>query len=72
MNKHRYSTHQSLLIQYNGARSSPADQTVYKQKYIVNYDETNISGVNSKPAYCILFRLGRNDEIRKGYLSTGY
>ena len=28
------------------------------------------SGVNGKPVYRILFRLGRNDEIRKEYLST--
>ena len=27
-------------------------------------------GVNGKPAYHILF--GRNDEIHKEYLSTGY
>ena len=30
------------------------------------------SGVNGKPAYHILFRLGRNNEIHKEYLSTGY
>ena len=31
-----------------------------------------ISGVKGKPVYRILFHLGRNDEIRKEYLSTGY
>ena len=31
-----------------------------------------ISGVNGKPVYRISFRLGKNDEIRKEYLSTGY
>ena len=31
-----------------------------------------LSGVNGKPVYRISFRLGRNDEIRKEYLSTGY
>ena len=30
------------------------------------------SAVNGKPLYCILFLLGRNDEIRKEYLSTNY
>ena len=30
-----------------------------------------ISGVNGKPVYRNSFRLGRNDEIRKEYLSTG-
>ena len=30
------------------------------------------SGVNGKPVYRILFHLGRNDEIHKEYLSTGY
>ena len=30
------------------------------------------SGVNGKPVYGISFRLGRNDQIRKEYLSTGY
>ena len=30
----------------------------------------NTSGVNGKPAYCILFNLGRNDEIHKEYLSA--
>ena len=30
-----------------------------------------ISGVNGKPVYRISFRFGRNDEIRKEYLSTG-
>ena len=30
------------------------------------------SGVNGKPVYRFLFRLGRNDEIHKEYLSTGY
>ena len=30
------------------------------------------SGVNGKPVYSISFRLGRNDEIRKEYLSTSY
>ena len=30
------------------------------------------SGVNGKPVYRISFRLGRNYEIRKEYLSTGY
>ena len=29
------------------------------------------SGVNGKPVCRISFRLGRNDEIRKEYLSTG-
>ena len=29
------------------------------------------SGVNGKPVYRNSFRLGRNDEIRKEYLSTG-
>ena len=32
----------------------------------------NISGVNGKPVYRISFCLGRNDEICKEYLSTGY
>ena len=32
----------------------------------------DISGVNGKPVYHISFRLGRNDEIRKEYLRTGY
>ena len=31
-----------------------------------------ISGVNGNPVYRISFRLGRNYEIRKEYLSTGY
>ena len=31
-----------------------------------------VSGVNGKPVYRISFRLGRNDEIRKEYLRTGY
>ena len=30
------------------------------------------SGVNGKPVNCISFCLGRNDEFRKEYLSTGY
>ena len=30
------------------------------------------SCVNGKLVYRISFRLGRNDEIRKEYLSTGY
>ena len=30
------------------------------------------SGVNGKPVYRISFPLGRNDQIRKEYLSTGY
>ena len=30
------------------------------------------SVVNGKPVNCISFRLGRNDEIRKEYLNTGY
>ena len=30
-----------------------------------------ISGENGKQAYHILFRSGRNDEIREEYLSTG-
>ena len=30
------------------------------------------SGVNGKLVYRISFRLGRIDEIRKEYLSTGY
>ena len=30
------------------------------------------SGVNGKPVFRISFRLGRNDEIRKEYLTTGY
>ena len=34
--------------------------------------EIEASGVNGKPVYRISFRLGRNDEIRKEYLSTGY
>ena len=29
------------------------------------------SGVNGKPVYRNSFHLGRNDEIRKEYLSTG-
>ena len=28
--------------------------------------------MNSKPVYRISFRLGRSDEIREEYLSTGY
>ena len=32
----------------------------------------SVSGVNGKPVYRISFRLGRNDEIRKEYLRTGY
>ena len=31
-----------------------------------------VSGVNGKLVYRISFRLGRNDEIRKEYLRTGY
>ena len=30
------------------------------------------SGVNGKPVFRISFHLGRNDEIRKEYLTTGY
>ena len=30
------------------------------------------SGVNGKSAYRILFCLGRNDKISKGYLNTSY
>ena len=35
-------------------------------------EKLSASGVNSKPAYRISFHLGRNYEIRKEYLSTGY
>ena len=35
-----------------------------------SYLFTSASGVNGKPVYRNSFRLGRNDEIRKEYLST--
>ena len=35
------------------------------------YDTPSVSGVNGKPVYRNSFRFGRNDEIRKEYLSTG-
>ena len=45
--------------------------------FIIIYNAVNlfcikISGVNGKPVYRISFRFGRNYEIRKEYLSTGY
>ena len=40
--------------------------------HIFTYSQLNVSGVNSKPVYRISLCLGRNDEIRKEYLSTGY
>ena len=36
------------------------------------YNSLINSGVNGKPVNRISFCLGRNDEIRKEYLSTGY
>ena len=39
--------------------------------HLPSYLATCISGVNGKPVCRISFRLGRNDEIRKEYLSTG-
>ena len=35
------------------------------------FPSLRISGVNGKLVCHILFRLGRNDEIRKEYFSTG-
>ena len=48
---------------------SPGTWAIVNAKYqYVPY----ISGVNGKPVYRISFRLGRNDEIRKEYLSADY
>ena len=44
----------------------------YSDMYHTFLIPTLISGVNGKLIYSILFCLGRNDEIRKEYLSTGY
>ena len=57
-------THFSLKLLIQGHPQSA------KVTHIVDF--ISASAVNGNPVYRISFRLGRNDEIRKEYLSTGY